>query len=187
MKNISLLATLGASTLLVACSSSPEMMVDGESMLDAKTVYTQTNLHPDVARKRLFSINYQQDGLIPRCSEVELVDVNSSQLLFNYEGQRYQYVFHKASGDFDTNLKKYFGTRCDDSALQSLSEIDRKGLKNGQVYEGMSKKGVTLAIGFPPQHVTPSLESNVWRYWNSRFNTFLVNFDENGKVESIKE
>ncbi|WP_221793283.1 hypothetical protein [Oceanobacter mangrovi] len=186
--NISLAvsATVTAA-MLGGCASTPELMVDGQSLLQTRTVYTQTNLHPDTKLARLFSINYQQDGFIPRCSEVKLIDVSSSEMNFVYQGQRYQYVYHGASGDFDRNIKKYFSNQCDDSVLAKLNEIDRKGLAAGKVYEGMSKLGVTLAIGYPPQHVTPSLKASVWRYWNNRFNTFMVHFDDQGLVIQIQE
>jgi hypothetical protein len=48
----------------------------------------------------------------------------------------------------------------------------------------MSKKAVLAAIGYPPQHVTPSLEGNDWTYWSNLFNRFVIHF-KNDKVEDI--
>jgi len=50
----------------------------------------------------------------------------------------------------------------------------------------MSKEAVILAIGYPPEHVTPTLESNTWKYWRTRFATQLVSFVD-GKVVDIKD
>ena len=36
-------------------------------LVGASGVYTLVNLHPDEQRHRLYSVNYQQSGLIPRC------------------------------------------------------------------------------------------------------------------------
>jgi len=59
---------------LTACANSPKLIIgNGEkTLLDAKKVYTQTKLHPVEQRNRLYSINYQHSGFIPRCTEVEL-------------------------------------------------------------------------------------------------------------------
>ncbi len=174
--------SIALAVALTGCASTPELIgEDGQtSLLDAHVVYTQTNLHPDLQRKRLYSINYQQAGLIPRCSEVYLEDVSAKKLIFSYQGQKYQYLYHKASGSFDDNIKKYFATSCDKSLADLLNEQDQKGINEGKIFQGMTKKGVTLAIGYPPQHVTPSLDSDSWKYWKNRFVTFMVNFDENG-------
>ena len=155
--------------------------------MQSDKVYTQTNLHPDDARSRLYSINYQQAGFIPRCTEVDLLKVSSKKLIFSIEDTKYQYLYHKASGSFDENIKKYFKTSCEKSELKQLSTIDKKGLAAGKVYKGMSKEGVILAIGYPPVHKTVSLEGKTWKYWKNRFNTFDVIFDENNKVESIAD
>lgn len=48
----------------------------------------------------------------------------------------------------------------------------------------MRKEAVIAAIGYPPGTGTPSLEANEWRYWTSRFDTFIVRFKD-GKVTEI--
>jgi hypothetical protein len=173
---------------LTACASAPKLLTgNGEqTMLDAEKVYTQTNLHPDEQRKRLYSINYQQAGFIPRCTEVELLDVSKKKLIFEAKGEQYQYLYHKASGSFEDNIKKYFNTSCKKSKLRNINAIDKEGLLAGKVFKGMTKEGVILAIGHPPVHKTKSLKDNVWKYWSSRFNTFNVVFGDNGKVVKIK-
>ena len=50
----------------------------------------------------------------------------------------------------------------------------------------MSKKAVLVALGHPPAHATPSLESDEWKYWKSRWNTMIVIF-KNGKVAAIRD
>jgi len=49
---------------------------------------------------------------------------------------------------------------------------------------GMSKKAVLAAIGYPPQHQTPSLNGDTWTYWSSRTNRFAVIFKQD-KVDHI--
>jgi hypothetical protein len=50
----------------------------------------------------------------------------------------------------------------------------------------MRKSAVIVALGYPPKHKTPSLEANQWRYWSSRFGSFLVHFQDD-KVSQIVE
>jgi hypothetical protein len=70
--------------------------------------------------------------------------------------------------------------------LESLSEIDRKGIVGGKAYIGMSKNGVRIALGYPARHRTASLDSSTWVYWRGRFGAFAIDFDNAGKVERIR-
>jgi hypothetical protein len=69
--------------------------------------------------------------------------------------------------------------------LDSLSEIDRKGIQEGKAYVGMTKDGVRIALGYPAPHKTASLGNSTWYYWTNRFNSIAIEFDENGKAKSI--
>lgn len=123
--------------------------------------------------------------MIPRCTEVKLVDLSAKKLIFKAGDVTYQYLYHKASGSFDDNIKKYFSNSCDKSVVNKLNAIDKKRLKLGKVFKGMSKQGVILAIGYPPLRTTPSLDVNTWKYWSNRFNTFDVRFNEKGLITEI--
>jgi hypothetical protein len=37
----------------------------------------------------------------------------------------------------------------------------------------MSRNAVLAAIGYPPQHATPSLSSDEWMYWATRYDRFI--------------
>ena len=155
-------------------------------LVGASGVYTLVNLHPDEQRHRLYSVNYQQTGLIPLCSKVRIESVDSRKMTFRLldSGREYEYVFHNSLRDpIPMHLDKFFGKKCD-ASLAGLSEVDRKGIRSGTVLSGMSKRGVTLAIGYPPEHATPSLDSDIWMYWINRFGKMTVSF-ANGKVVGI--
>ncbi|MDD9195680.1 hypothetical protein PVK62_07480 [Aliivibrio sp. S3MY1] len=161
--------------------------VTGEDLIQTnKPVYTLVNLHPDEKRMKLYSVNFQQDGLIPVCTQVNIVDVTNKNLTFKISStdKQYNLTKHKSSPDFSKYLSHYFGTECNNSKIKKLSALDQKGIKKGVVTEGMTKEGVKYAIGFPPEHKTPDLNSNKWRYWKNRFNTFNVEFKDN-KVSNI--
>lgn len=69
--------------------------------------------------------------------------------------------------------------------LSSLGATDRKGIEEGRVFKGMTKKGVRIAWGYPARHKTPSLEDNVWTYWRNRWVMKSVTFS-NGKVVEVR-
>lgn len=156
--------------------------VTGEDLFQTnKPVYTLVNLHPDEKRMKLYSVNFQQDGLIPVCTQVNIVDVTNKNLTFKISSTDKQYTLtkHKSSPDFSKYLSNYFGTECDSSKIKKLSTLDQQGIKDGVVKVGMTKEGVKYAIGFPPEHKTPDLNNSEWLYWKNRFNTFKVEFKDN--------
>ncbi|MGF1764655.1 hypothetical protein [Aliivibrio kagoshimensis] len=182
MKKIKLVLAL-STVFMFGCASTVQLMdkKDGENLLETnKPVYTLVNLHPDEQRSKLYSVNYQQNGLIPLCSEVEMVELQSKRLTFKVKSTERQYTLdkHSSSPDFGKYLAQYFGTSCDKNTITTMSKIDQAGIKEGVVKSGMTKQGVILAIGYPPEHRTPSLESDEWVYWRNRFGTTLIKFTD---------
>jgi hypothetical protein len=183
MKRVIVLVAL---SLLVA-DRVPVAIADVDyPLVGASGVYTLVNLHPDEHRHRLYSVNYQQSGLIPLCSKVKIESVDKRKMTFRLvdSDRKYEYIFHDSLADpIPKHLDKIFGKKCD-ATLQGLSEVDRQGIRAGTVLSGMSKRGVTLAIGYPPEHATPSLDSDLWTYWKNRFGKMTVSF-ANGKVVGL--
>ena len=68
--------------------------------------------------------------------------------------------------------------------LSQFSEDTQSAIRAGQPRRGMTKEEVLIARGFPPSHVTLSLDSDQWRFWQNRWNTIIVQFAD-GKVETI--
>ena len=158
-------------------------------LIGASGVYTLVNLHPDEPRQRLYSVNYQQSGLIPLCSKVKIESVETRKMTFRLldSGREYEYLFHNSLRDpIAKHLDKVFGKKCDTASVEKMSEVDRKGVRSGTVLLGMTKRGVILAVGYPPEHATPSLDSDIWTYWKNRFGKMKVNF-ANGKVSEISD
>jgi len=159
----------------------------GVNLVEAPTVYTLTNLHPDEVRRRLYAVNFQQPGLIPRCTAVRITRLRRSAMHFVVvEGNReYEYLNHDAAAEpFNDHLLRFFGSQCpsDDTGL---NEADLAGIRRGTVSPGMTRRGVILAIGYPPRHVNPSIEFGDWTYWRHRFDRFIVRFDEKDLVVGI--
>ena len=173
---------------LAACSNTPVLSESGEDMTGQAGVYTLVNLHPDETRQRLYATNYQMPSLIPLCTEVVILEASNKKMEFQVKdtGRTYQYYYHRSAVEpMADHLKHFFGKTCNKEAAAKLSSIDQQGIEEGRIYEGMSKKGVVLALGIPPKHVTPNLDSNRWQYWKNRYDTMMVEFDKSGKVSKI--
>ena len=174
---------------LTACAGKPEPHPVDE-LIGRTDVVTLTDLHPDEARARLFAVNYQQGGLIPVCSQVTLIERTTKKLSFRVEatGKVYEYDYHEkaAAEPFGDHLAHYFGSPCPRAALDALPELDRRGIEQGKALPGMSKAGVAFAMGYPPRHVTPSLDARRWIYWTNRVNRIAVVFDESGHVVAVE-
>ncbi|MBI1893135.1 MAG: hypothetical protein HYS14_03360 [Candidatus Rokubacteria bacterium] len=152
-------------------------------------VYTLVNLHPDEGQRLLYSVNYLREGLIPLCTRVRIDSVDRERMLFTLieSGHQYTWAFHRSLRDpIAKHLDRFFGKTCDKKRIESMSRLDQDGIAQGKVFPGMTKDGVILAIGYPPEHATPTVESNAWRYWKNRFNTILVHFVD-GKVLRVQD
>lgn len=70
--------------------------------------------------------------------------------------------------------------------IASWPEAVRAAVRTGRVRAGMTREQVLVALGYPPAHQTPTLESVFWKHWYSRFGTFVLEWDEKGRVSGIK-
>lgn len=169
--------------LSVTGCGAPRYAIEGVDQL-----YTAVNLHPDVRRHRLFSTNFQNESLIPRCTPVEVVTVSARKMVFRIPGdqQAYQYIFNRRHmrESIEEHLNMILEPTCDPTLPSRLGPVDAQGISMGTVIPGMSRRGVILALGYPPSHVN-DLNAESWRYWRSRRATFTVHF--NGDIVSAIE
>lgn len=70
--------------------------------------------------------------------------------------------------------------------LTKFSTAAREAIKLGEVKPGMTRAEVLVARGYPPEQSTISLDSDAWKYQQSKWNAVIVHFDGN-KVIDIKD
>jgi len=173
------------SMLLIAGSASA---VNAADIKEGDTLQTLSNLHPD--KQEILSINYQLPSKIPVCANVTVKKVSKGAMVFDYEGSEYQFVLDKHTKGADISLQQaaqaYFGPKCDEAKMKSMSKVDQEGIASGRAQVGMTREGVMLAMGRPPFHANPSLDVPEWMYWRNRFARVAVQFDDKGKVTNVR-
>jgi len=61
----------------------------------------------------------------------------------------------------------------------------RDAIRAGKVAIGMTKAEVIMSLGYPPAHQTPNLDWPQWKYWHTSFGSYLVVWDDAGRVKDV--
>ncbi|MFN2366439.1 MAG: hypothetical protein ABR523_08275 [Desulfurivibrionaceae bacterium] len=186
-----------AMVFAAALSASGPMPADAAALLgmEGKTCYLAYNLHGDPFRKKIYSANFQTPShLIPWGTEVRIVRVQRNFLTFRETagGREWGYWFSgrtRRAVSLKEHLDRLFiedleGLR---QKVESLSEQDRDGIYEGRPMLGMSRRGVLIAMGYPPEFANPKdiMQARDWLYWLSRFDRIKIGFNRQGLVSSI--
>ena len=150
-----------------------------------KTLYTKFSLYYEELRHR--TTNYRKGILVPVNTEVQFVKAGGDTITVKLpSGQelKIENVQNFSGENLDGIFARTFSTEKTD--LSQFTEDERAAITAGQVKPGMRKSAVIVALGYPPKHKTPSLDSSEWRYWQNRFATFIVQFDGD-KVANVKQ
>jgi len=193
-KSIFLIMCLTIIALLsgIGCKHSTSQAVS--FITPGEKYYLACNLHANPSNNKLSSVNYQVPGNMLRWgTPVQILNISDKEIIFrNLDNNlKYHYYIHKRTLRA-TTLKRHFNRifTPDIKALKAkvahLSSVDKEGIEEGKVLLGMSKQGVIIAIGYPPEFATPNpMRSNRWHYWYNRWTQFYVLFGKNGKVIDI--
>ncbi len=181
-------ALIGFTFLLGGCGGaklSPEVQKSVESH---EKMYTQLNMHMNPGRggkQTVETTNYSVGILIPINSEITLSEVSSNTVVFIYNGIEVTLISKaKYTGlDMEQTINRYFGKS--QVSLEKFTKTELAAIKNSETKIGMSKEAVLFSRGYPPSHVTPSLEFNSWTFWKNRWNKEIVQFKDNKVLKII--
>ena len=102
-----------------------------------------------------------------------------------HDNRNYNIYFTKNwhPGKTDEDYKNLMLTpRTFEGLTEGMSGDEIKAIQNAIIVNGMSKRAVLVSYGYPPEHRTISLYSNVWVYWRNKFDTFTVCFDKDERT-----
>lgn len=148
------------------------------SPLVGQTRHLCCNLHYE--RTKISDVNWQVGAVIPLGTPVTIVGVRKGSVTFRPAGFPeivFEHKYGRRTESLEQFLDHWFVEADPTAKLRRLPAKLRKNVEHGVVEPGMTRDQVLMAIGYPPAHETPSLESPQWTFWRNRWERFLVVFD----------
>jgi hypothetical protein len=143
-----------------------------------ETRYLCCNLHYE--KPKITDVTYQVGTMVPFGTQVKIVSVRRNAVEFQPVGYPTILMVLKA-GDkqltIDQLIDQWFVTNDPRRALKKVPAKRMKLIEQGIVDDGMTKTEVKTALGIPPAHRTPTLDSSEWHYWQNRWAEWVVYFD----------
>lgn len=176
--------------LMLNCSTGTDVMddIDMESV-----VYLKNNIHAQQGLKdaKASYANWTNPGaghvIIPVNTPITIGKFKRGFEIHNQDnGMVIYFEYHPTNMGMSLSEYLQLITSQTPVSLDGFSQTDLKGIKEGKAYIGMTKEGIRIALGYPARHRTFSLDKNTWIYWQNRFTTLAVEFDDSGKVIQIQ-
>jgi len=180
MRILALAAALGVALVFVVGSTESSAADGGGQDYTAYNIWYEQPV-------KIWSTNYQKGHLLPAGTAIKNVRPSRKSLRFTAVETNITYTIFfvpnhhpgLAGGQVYDRLltDKNFG-----QLTEGFSESEIEAIEIGKVVNGMSKAAVIVCYGYPPESGTPTMKAKTWKYWQSRFSDFEVEFDEDGKV-----
>lgn len=145
-----------------------------------ETRYLCCNLRYE--KPKITDVTYQVGTEIPFGTRVQIVSVRRNAVEFQPEGYPVITMVLKAGAKtitVDQMIDAWFVTEDPHRTLKKVPAKRMKLIEQGIIDDGMTKLEVKTALGIPPAHRTPTLESNEWHYWQNRWAEWVVYFADN--------
>jgi hypothetical protein len=165
--------------IVLALISFSALAADGE-------FYTQHNLW--VFKGNHSTVNYAVDALVPVNSKVKIGKENDKKMELTLVDSGVKFTVVLAKKYTTKTMADIKARMLGDKPveLKKFGKTAQEAIKLGEVRPGMTRAEVLVARGYPPEQSTLTLDSDQWKYNQSKWNTILVQFN-NGKVASIKD
>lgn len=146
--------------------------------------YTQVNMWEE--KNKVISTNYSRGMMIPVNTEVVIDKIGSKVIEFTIVKDSRKIKLENVK-KFSLIETEQLMERTFKKTKVSVSKYSKKvqnAIKYGNLIVGMTKDAVIISRGYPPSHQTPSLDNDIWKYWQNRFVTRNVEFRD-GKVSGL--
>lgn len=177
--------------IILTCVSSIPALAGGETItVNNVPYYTQVNIHYE-APHHIYSTNYLKGALLPVGTQVTITHMTKETIDFvTSENATFTITLIPEFSliTIDQLFQRTFSAtdpRSNNGIYQGFTSEEKDHIDDGIVALGMSKQAVIMSLGYPPEHRTPTLNSNSWLYWKSRFGKTRITF-KNDKVVKIE-
>jgi hypothetical protein len=165
-----------------------EVLVEAPPPPPAKDIrYAAVNVH--TLEGKVSWVNYLKGPLIPIGTKIEVTDVDGDEIEFKIAETGAEYTFENdkdESGMATEKLFERFFSKAPEAKLAGLDPAEQRKVKGAEIGTGMTRDAVLMALGPPPPHQTPTLDSSTWTYWKSRMSKMKVTFGDDDKVKAVE-
>lgn len=201
LKKISLLLISVLAVMLFAAGCARRIIVSEALQLpEGSKIYTRCNIwHKDP--EDISAVNYHTGTILPFGTEVENVEAymgsvtlrpflekNRGTVSFKDKktGQEFEIYYDETwmMIPMEEYLRRIFTDKPQKDQAKGIKSSVYEKIIRGIAEEGMTRKEVLLAYGYPVVHRTPSLLEDTWVYWDAKMNTVRVVFKKD-KVTAI--
>jgi len=175
--------------ILAACLTNTKEEDEAAKMI-GQDVYLKLNVWYTKPTK-IGSTNYHRGTLLNVGEKFKIVNLGRKKIVFtDKDGIKYAIIHYRkhTSINLPQLIDRYFSKTSVMSAggaYKKFTKNEQKNIRIGQIVTGMSKAAVLMAYGYPPEHRTPSLDSDRWVYWTTKWVSKAATF-KNGKLVSYE-
>lgn len=181
---------LFVSFILGGCKSSEPVNINEVLQLDqANRIYTAYNIWYEKP-ENVSSLNYLSGKILQFGSEIKDLAAKDDIITFTdvATGQKFtiNYMKNQQMIPIEKFLKRLFTTEYPSASVMGVSPSFYNKIKEGIVEEGMTKKEVIAAYGYPSAHRTPSMREDTWIYWIIPMDSRRIVFKDDKVIAIIK-
>lgn len=167
-------------TLFAACAP----LLHADDSAPALKGYTCCNLHYD--KDWISDANWSSLAMLPAGASIHTTGYGRYRIMVEIDGRKMRlgqdYGRQQSLADWARNLIVAQDPR---PKIAAWPAPVRNAIHAGKVALGMSKEQVLVAVGYPPNHQTPSLDAPQWKYWHTSFGSYLVVWDGSGRLKDV--
>lgn len=174
--------------LITGCSTKVSVQEVLQMPLDAR-IYTNCNIwyeDPD----DISSLNYQKGKILPFGTEIEPIEADSKSLTFRDKASGQKYCINVDSNFMMIPAEFYYRNiltiKNRNEIIDGIQPSVVEKISKGVIEEGMTRREVLLAYGYPVAHRTPSLKEDTWIFWTDKLSTLRVVFKGEKVVAILK-
>ena len=137
---------------------------------------------------KIYSTNYHRGEMIPAGTRVKITDISSKRIYFTRKSDGKEFAILRMKRHtklpVDAHVKRLFSKKNPKGAGSKYSRFTKKekrAVKHGLIFKGMSRDAAIMAYGYPPDHKTPNLKKNLWIYYKGLYVSWQLRF-KNGKT-----
>lgn len=173
-----------AVVVLAGCETAPGQSSAAPTTPSLPSGFTCCNLHYE--NDWISDANWSSMPMIPAGASIKVVDYGRYRIDVEIDGRKMRLgLDYGRQQSLQAWANKIVVNEDPRRRIADLPAPVREAIRAGKIAIGMGRDEVIVALGYPPMHQTPSLNAPHWKYWHSGFGSFLVVWDDAGRVKDV--